>query len=323
MASPIRVAASALFGVLALVAASAAPRETRGSALAVPDSSLTTGSSLAAGAGWREDTLVVAGVIRSTLREAIESSAPALPAAARAELAWRLADVFEYRLDMSRELRGGDAFAVVVQRAITEDGAVRLGDVLAARVDHAGASIDAFRFGASSAPREYFDRDGRSLRAEFLRAPLSLRRISSVFGMRQHPILGIWRAHRGTDYAAMAGTTVRSVGDGVVLFAGSRGSYGNLVEVRHRDGIVSRYGHLRGFGESVRPGARVAIGQTIGYVGATGLATGPHLHFEVLVDGVQRDPEDALRSRSGQPIDAARRAAFEANRASLPPLPTP
>jgi murein DD-endopeptidase MepM/ murein hydrolase activator NlpD len=135
-----------------------------------------------------------------------------------------------------------------------------------------------------------------------------------VFGMREHPILGSWRSHKGTDYAAASGTPVRSIGNGIVVFAGTRGGYGNSIDVRHPNGFVTRYGHLRGFASGVRTGTRVSMGQTIGYVGMTGLATGPHLHFEVIVGGVQRDPRMALKSNAGPSLPSGELAAFDAVR---------
>src|SRR5687768_17836517 len=128
--------------------------------------------------------------------------------------------------------------------------------------------------------------------------------------MRRHPILGTMRRHQGIDYAASSGTPVRAIGDGVVLFAGRKGGYGNVLEIRHRNGFVSRYGHLRGFAKSVRRGSRVGIAQTIGFVGMTGLATAPHLHFEVLVGGVQRNPRVALAMKGGEPLPSSERASF-------------
>jgi murein DD-endopeptidase MepM/ murein hydrolase activator NlpD len=174
--------------------------------------------------------------------------------------------------------------------------------------------VDAVRYESSSGRAEYYDEDGRSMRSAFLRAPLSFRRISSVFGMRKHPILGIVRGHMGTDYAANAGTPVRAVGDATVIFAGRKGGYGNMVILRHRNGYVTRHGHLRGFAAGIRAGKHVTIGQTIGYVGTTGLSTGPHLHFEVLVNGVQKDPRVALRVKGGEPIPASERARFLSQR---------
>jgi len=174
--------------------------------------------------------------------------------------------------------------------------------------------IDALRYVKPDGGVVYYDQTGRSMRANFLRAPLAFRRISSVFGVRKHPILGTWRAHKGTDYAANAGTPVRSIADGVVVFAGRKGGYGNAIDVRHPNGFVSRYGHLRGFAKGIHAGARVGIGQTIGYVGMTGLATGPHLHFEILVHGVQRNPSSVLSRTDGVPIPASERARFDSTK---------
>jgi murein DD-endopeptidase MepM/ murein hydrolase activator NlpD len=127
-------------------------------------------------------------------------------------------------------------------------------------------------------------------------------------------VLGIFRQHQGTDYAANSGTQVRSIGDGVVVAAGVRGGYGNMIDVRHPNGIVSRYGHLRGFARGVRAGTRVAMGETIGYVGMSGLATGPHLHFEVLVNGVARNPRTTLQAKAGPPLPSSLRPEFDALR---------
>ena len=260
---------------------------------------------------WVTDTVVVQGEISRTLYDAFDAGATALPGDIRAELAWNVADIYEYRLDMSRDLQPGDRFRVLVERARGPGGSVRLGRVLAAAYVSGASSIDAIRFEASEGTGRYYDETGKSMRTMFLRAPLEFRRISSVFGLRRHPILGIWRAHRGTDYAASAGTPVRSVGDGVVVRAGRMNGYGNVVDVRHANGFVSRYGHLRGFARRLRAGTRVTIGETIGFVGMSGLATAPHLHFEVLVGGMQRNPRSALASTGGEPLAVADRPAFD------------
>jgi murein DD-endopeptidase MepM/ murein hydrolase activator NlpD len=266
---------------------------------------------------WTTDTIVVSGTIESSLYEAMDAGVgEALPSRLRAELAWALADVYEYRVDMSRELQPKDAFRVLVERSTSPRGAVRLGDLLAARFELSGTPVEAVRFVSNGRP-EYFDQNGKSMRAAFLRAPLAFRRVSSNFGMRKHPILGVWRKHTGTDYAASSGTPVRAIGDGTVIYAGRKGGYGNTIEIRHRNGFVSRYGHLRAFRRGVRSGSRIGIGETIGYVGMTGLATAPHLHFEVLVNGVHRDPRRSLDHRSGLPVAAADRARFEEARAQL------
>jgi murein DD-endopeptidase MepM/ murein hydrolase activator NlpD len=266
---------------------------------------------------WVTDTLVVSGRIDENLYQALDDSATVLPKGARAELAWTLADIFEYRVDMSRELQPGDAFRVLFERMVGASGQTKIGRVLAARMVLSGTTTATVRFDAGDGRAAYFDSSGRSMRAAFLRAPLAFRRISSVFGPRKHPILGIWRQHQGTDYVANAGTPVRTIGDGTITFAGRRGGYGNLIEIRHRNGLVSRYGHLRGFATGIRAGRAVTIGQTIGYVGMTGLATGPHLHFELLVDGAQRDPSVALKKSAGVPLAPADRPSFDAQLALL------
>ena len=267
---------------------------------------------------WTTDTIAVAGSISSTLYEAMDSSAKTLlPASARQQLTWSVADVFEYKIDMSRDLQSGDAFRVLVERSASSGGAVRVGRILAATFTLTGTELQAIRYASESVRGDFFDQNGKSLRAAFLRAPLEFRRISSTFGGRFHPILGVWKQHKGTDYAAAFGTPVRAIGDGVVIRASWGNGYGNVLDIRHRNGFVTRYGHLRGFASGIHPGSRVTIGQTVAYVGATGLATGPHLHFEVLVDGVQRDPRTALRDRSGDPVPARERPEFERLRAQM------
>ncbi len=269
---------------------------------------------------WSTDTAVVAGSISSSLYAALDSAAEGvLPTGLRSELAWSLADILEYRVDMSRDLQPGDSFRVLFERGSTSTGAVRVGRVLAVDMLLSGDTVQAFRYdnGDAAGKGQYYDRDGKSLRAAFLRAPLEFRRISSVFGRRKHPIQGVWKTHTGTDYAANSGTPVRSIGDGSVIFVGTRGGYGNVVEVRHPNGYVTRYAHLRGFAKAARRGAHVGIGQTIGYVGMTGLATGPHLHFEVLVNGKQRDPRTALTSKTGVALSAGDQKAFRELRTQL------
>jgi murein DD-endopeptidase MepM/ murein hydrolase activator NlpD len=253
------------------------------------------------------------GVVHSNLYDAVNAgSGDLLSKRARAELAWTIADIFEYRIDMSRELQDGDAVRAVFELSRSPSGLERIGAILAAGLQRRGAEVQAIRFLPEGETRaEYYDHDGRSLRAALLRAPLSFRRISSVFGMREHPIFGDVRAHKGVDYAAAMGTPVRSVGDGVVVFAGPHGGYGNSIDVRHPNGFVTRYGHMRGFASGIRVGTRVSMGETIGYVGMTGFTTGPHLHFEVLVNGVQRDPLTALKSGAGPPLASGALAAFD------------
>jgi len=266
---------------------------------------------------WKVDTMTVRGQIARTLYDAFDEGAAALPSAARAELAWNVADVYEYRLDMSRDLQPGDEFKVLFERQVGPNGVVRIGHILAASYASGTSSIDAIRYESGDGRGRYYDQTGKSLQSMFLRAPVEFRRISSVFGMRRHPILGVWRAHRGTDYSASSGTPVRSIGDGVVVRAGRMSGYGNVVDIRHANGFVTRYGHMRAFANGVRSGTRVGIGQTIGYVGMTGLATAPHLHFEVLVGGVQRNPRAVLANTGGTPLASAEVPDFERTRETL------
>jgi murein DD-endopeptidase MepM/ murein hydrolase activator NlpD len=261
---------------------------------------------------WVTDTLLVRGVVNSSLYEAVEAVRRSCsPPSARQELAWSIADIYEYRVDMSRELQQGDEVRVLFERQSLPSGVVKVGTVLAAGLQRAGSEVQAIRMDIDNGRSKYYDEKGRSLAASFLRSPVSFRRISSGFGRRKHPVLGTWRQHQGMDYAANSGTPVRSIGDGVVVFTGRKGGYGNTVEVRHPNGYVTRYGHLRGFAEGIRSGARVNIEQTIGYVGMTGLATGPHLHFEVLIGGVQKDPRRVLQATAGPPLVGADLALFQ------------
>jgi len=261
------------------------------------------------------DTLAIAGVIRSSLYNALnESGVGVLPPSARHQLAWSLADIFEYKVDMSRDLHQGDKFHLLVERLQKPNGAIIVNKILGARLalSNARNPLEAIHFDTpGSSQGQFYDASGMSLRAAFLRAPLTFRRISSVFGSRKHPIFGQWRNHTGTDYAAAEGTPVRAIGDGVVIFAGRKGGYGNMIDIRHRNGMVSRYGHMRNFATGMRPGSRVTMGTTIGYVGMTGWATGPHLHFEIRVAGVAHDPRLALQSRGGEPIPAGERPLFQ------------
>ena len=261
------------------------------------------------------DTLTIGGVIQSSLYNALnESGVGVLPPSARHQLAWSLADIFEYKVDMSRDLHQGDKFHLLVERLQKPNGAIIVSKILGARLalSNSSNSLEAIHFDPpGGGSTQYYDASGMSLRAAFLRAPVAFRRISSVFGMRKHPLFGEWRNHTGTDYAAPMGTPVRAIGDGVVIFVGVKGGYGNMIDIRHRNGMVSRYGHMRNFATGIHSGSRVAMGSTIGYVGMTGWATGPHLHFEIRVDGVAHDPKLALQSRGGEPIPANERALFQ------------
>ena len=252
---------------------------------------------------WTIDTIAVAGTIESNLTNAIAVVTDTLlPKVARQQLTNEVAeDVYGYKIDMTRELQKGDEFRVLAERARGPNGAVRITSVIASTFSLSGSVLKAVKF-ESKAGGSYFDDEGKSMKAMFSKYPVQFRRISSTFGSRKHPILGYTRAHKGTDYAADEGTPVRSIGDGVVVSAGWSNGYGRLIAIRHMNGYVTRYGHLSAIMPGIEPGARVKMEQTIGRVGHTGLATGPHLHFEVLVNGEQRDSRTAFGRASGLPI---------------------
>lgn len=194
-----------------------------------------------------------------------------------------LADIFQYDVDFFSDFRAGDLFSVVFEEIRYADGHAERGRVLAAELTVDGRSVDAFYHLTDQGDAGYYNRDGHSLRSAFLRAPLNYRRISSRYShRRRHPISRTVRPHRAIDYAAAAGTPVVSIGRGRVSFSGWRAGYGKLVEVRHPNGYVTRYAHFSRIAPKIRRGKHVSQGEVVGYVGQTGHATGPHLHFEIL-----------------------------------------
>jgi murein DD-endopeptidase MepM/ murein hydrolase activator NlpD len=263
---------------------------------------------------WKTDTVAVSGVVKTNLYQAMDSgnALELLGPGARRDLTGNLAEIYEFRVDMSRDLQVGDSFQLLTERRVGPNGIIRMGKIIAASMKLSGVLIQAVPFKSAKVGGDFFDQNGRSMRTGFLRTPVDFRRISSGFGLRMHPILGTMRKHQGLDYAADAGTPVRAIGDGVVIHAGWSNGYGNEVEVRHPNGFVSRYGHMRRL--YVHGGQRVSQKQTIGEVGSTGLSTGPHLHFEVLVNGSSRDPRKVLANASSDPIPTVERVAFESAR---------
>ena len=226
-------------------------------------------------------------------------------------VATQIAEIFSTDVDFRRELRRGDTFRVIYE-ALTADGEPitwneSSGRVLAAEFTNDGKTYSAVWFKDPSSGRGgYFDLNGQSKRRSFLASPLEFSRVTSGFAMRFHPILQTWRQHNGVDYGAPTGTAVRTVGDGVVDFAGWQNGYGNVVSIQHSNGRSTVYAHLSRI--DVRRGQRVEQGMRIGAVGATGWATGPHLHFEVKVNGQQQNPlliakssETVTISPAGQP----------------------
>jgi murein DD-endopeptidase MepM/ murein hydrolase activator NlpD len=228
-------------------------------------------------------------------------------------VAIQLAEIFGGDIDFHRDLRQGDRFSVIYEAASHQGGPVRSLRILAAEFVNDGNIYHAFWHQDADGRGGYYAADGRSVRKAFLRSPLEFSRISSGFSSaRLHPILGRMRAHRGIDYAAPTGTKVRTTGDGVIDFVGNKGGYGKVVIVRHPGNRTTLYAHLSRFAAGLRKGMRVSQGDAIGHVGATGMATGPHLHYEFRVAGVHRNPL-AMTLPSAPPLDRAQLPQFRAN----------
>ena len=206
-------------------------------------------------------------------------------------VATQLADIFGGDIDFHRDLRKGDRFTVIYESINHLGKMVRSGRILAAEFVNDGHVYRAVWFDGAEGPGGYYTADGKSIRKAFLRSPLEFSRITSGFSTaRFHPVLKEVRAHKGIDYGAPVGTRVKATGDGIVEFVGNQGGYGKMVVLRHHGQYNTVYGHLSGYAAGLRKGSRVGQGDVIAYVGATGLATGPHLHYEFRVNGVHRNP---------------------------------
>lgn len=228
---------------------------------------------------------VVRGTIRSSLFAAVDA------AGETDDLALAVADIFGWDIDFHREVQPGDSFAVLCERVRADGRIVAYGPIVAATYVSQGRAYSAFRFAAAGAAPSYYDAQGRALRRLFLRAPLKLTRVTSRFSAsRKHPVLGKRLPHWGVDYGAPIGTPVSVTADGTVGFVGFSGGRGNTVEVRHAGGYTTAYLHLSRFAAGMRPKARVEQGQVIGFVGTTGLSTGPHLDYRITRQGRPLNP---------------------------------
>ena len=240
------------------------------------------------------DTVYAAGEITTDLWTAIidDPILGEMPRGDRSDLIDRLDRVFQWRIDFFRSIRVGDTYRFVFEREKRPDGSMRSGTLLAAELVNAGNPHYAILFDPDGDGQgTWYDLEGESVRRAFLMRPLAFSRISSRYtNSRFHPILRTWRAHRGVDYAADAGTPVEVTADGVIARRWWSDSYGRVIDVRHGNGFLTRYAHLQGFAGGTAVGSRVRQGQTIGYVGMTGMATGPHLHYEMHVGGRPVDP---------------------------------
>ncbi|UQY32770.1 peptidoglycan DD-metalloendopeptidase family protein [Pseudomonas fulva] len=202
-----------------------------------------------------------------------------------------LANIFGYDIDFAMDIREGDEFEVIYQNKKVGDKSVGTGNILSARFTNRGKTYTAVRYTDKQGNVSYYDADGNSMRKAFIRTPVDFARISSRFSNgRKHPILNKIRAHKGVDYAAPRGTPIKAAGDGKVILAGRKGGYGNTVVLQHGSRYRTLYAHMQGFAKGVRTGGSVKQGQIIGYIGTTGLSTGPHLHYEFQVNGTHVDP---------------------------------
>ena len=240
---------------------------------------------------------VKSGVIRSSLFAAADGVPD--------QVVYQLVSILGWDIDFARDLRRGDSFSLLYEELRVDGRKVRTGDVLALefRSQRAGEPIRAFRYTDSSGATDYFTPDGRSLRRAFMRNPLRFNRISSRFSeSRLHPVLRVKRPHRGVDYAAPRGTAVRATGRGRVSFVGRKGGYGKTIVLTHGNGYTTLYAHLSRYAKGARKGEQIQQGQLIGYVGSTGVSTGPHLHYEFRINGVHRDPLTVTLPRAA-PLD--------------------
>ena len=232
-------------------------------------------------------------------------------------IAIQLAEVFGSDIDFHRDLRKGDRFSVVYESIMHNGQHLRSGRILAVEFINNKKAYEAFWFQDEGGKGAYYTADGQSLHKAFLRAPLEFSRVSSGFSnARRHPILQKMRAHKGIDYAAPTGTPVRAVADAVVEFVGRQGGYGNLIILKHKSHYSTAYGHLNKFASNIRKGARVNQGETIGFVGQTGLATGPHLHYEFRVKGQQVNPA-TVALPIANPLEASQLTQFKSATAPL------
>jgi murein DD-endopeptidase MepM/ murein hydrolase activator NlpD len=248
-------------------------------------------------------TRIASGVVRSTLFAATDDAN--VPDA----VAKQMLELFSADIDFHRALRKGDRFSMVYETLNGDGEPLKSGRLLSAEFVNAGRLSQAMWFQEPGSKGQYFGFDGQSLKRAFLASPLEFSRVTSGFGMRNHPIARDWRQHKGVDYSAPTGTPVRTVGDGVVEFAGVQSGYGNVIEIKHRDGKSTLFAHLSRI--DVKKGQRVEQGDLIGAVGSTGWSTGPHLHFEFRVNGEHQDPMTLARQAESAVVSGAAKRVFE------------
>jgi len=258
-----------------------------------------------------EQETVASGEIHGSLYQS------AVDAGATPQLTHQVVQLFAHKLDFTRDIQPGDRFSLVFDRKVTESGkVVETGDLIYAELEANGQKTRFYRFDRKDGPADYFDENGKNIKGFLLKTPVDGARITSLFGMRKHPILGYTRAHQGIDFGAGTGTPILAAGDGVVAEAGRKGGYGNWLRIRHSGGWDTGYGHISRYAKGIHAGSRVKQGQVVAYVGATGLATGPHLHYEVWKNGQRVNPLSA-KVPQGTVLAGRELAAFKAQKARV------
>jgi murein DD-endopeptidase MepM/ murein hydrolase activator NlpD len=227
-----------------------------------------------------------------------------------------LFDVYRWDIDFAQDIQPGDRFSVVYEEIYRDGERLRDGEILAAEFINRGKPLRAVAYTDDAGRIDYYTPKGSPMHKAFIRTPVAFTRISSRYGFRRHPVLNRIRAHRGVDYAAPTGTPVKATGNGRIIHRGRRGGYGNAIMIQHANGIVTLYGHLSRFAKGQSHGSRVKQGQVIGYVGSSGLATGPHLHYEFHVNGVHQNPL-SVRLPNAAPLDPRKLADFRRKAAPL------
>jgi murein DD-endopeptidase MepM/ murein hydrolase activator NlpD len=256
---------------------------------------------------------LAAGTIDSSLFEAGQDAAVPI------DMMTQLIKAFSYDVDFEREIQPGDRFELVYERYEDEHGRLaRTGDLLYAALVQNGIAKEIYRFEGADGHADIYNARGESVRKDLLRTPLDTVRITSKFGMRKHPILGYSKMHKGVDFAASTGTPIFAAGDGVIVRIGKQRGYGNYVQIKHNSKYATAYAHMSRFGKGMKKGRKVQQGDVIGYVGSTGMATGPHLHYEVLVDGAQINPTSV--KLAGRKLQGNDLRHFEALKAEMKKL---
>ena len=229
-----------------------------------------------------------------------------------ASMTMDIANIFGWDIDFVLDVKTGDRFSLIYEEYFLDGKKVKNGDILAAEFSNGGNVYRAVRYVDKDGRAEYYTPEGKSMRKRFLRTPVDFKRISSKFGQRFHPVLNRMRAHHGVDYAAPTGTPIKAAGDGKITFIGKKGGYGNTIVIQHAGRYSTLYAHMKSYKRDLKKGSRVTQGETIGYVGSSGLATGPHLHYEFRINGIHRNPL-TVKLPDDTPITAQYRTDFTLN----------